>query len=628
MKITSWTTSRPNYKPWKSSFNSFWFLISFVDQGSLSSDDESAMELGSEELHDVNVEYDEDIMGSSPRSVVESPKDSVGSMSSADVTAEINRASDLLMAVSVSADTNKAKISDMAFSAMEELTKMALEGEPLWHRKGSSETETLNGLEYMKEFGSVDATLKEIMRMVEVGDPNAEQLPFEYVSHSSPILCEEFGQEHLHSEASRQIGLVTMNPISIVEFLMNVNQWSTALSNIISRAALLGVLSEGQGGRYNGTMQVMNMELHLPSALVPTRESYFVRYCKQLASGTWGVVDVSLENLFPYSTFKFRRRPSGCLIQDIPNGCSKVIWVEHVVVDNRLVHNIYRPLVTSGYAYSAKRWVAALIRHSEWLETLSAKTTTTNDGVLIPQAGRESVLKLGERMKRSFWGDISASNESTWMALPVCGSEDIRVMTRGVIQVLGESPTTKIAFTTSLWLPVPPKRVFDFLRDDSTRTQWDIRLCGRLIRELAYIINGDNPENRISILQVNATPEEIEMLYLQESFNDYTGFYVIYAPVDMVTMSRILNGGNSDCVNILPCGFAILPDTSPTLHIAEELNCGSLLSIAFHIIDRASANKYIPQESVNAIYKVITETVDLIKTALVPNNLQDTSMIW
>lgn len=115
------------------------------------------------------------------------------------------------------------------------------------------------------------------------------------------------------------------------------------------------------------------------------------------------------------------------------------------------------------------------------------------------------------------------------------------------------------------------------------------------------------------------------MLYLQESYNDYTGFYVIYAPVDMVTMSRLLKGGNPDCVNILPCGFAILPDRPATLHIAEELNCGSLLTIDFHIIDRESTQKYIPPESVNAIYKVITETVDLIKTSLVPNNLQEAS---
>lgn len=161
-------------------------------------------------------------MGSSPPADLESLKDSVGWMSSKDISADINRASDLLMALSVSADTNKAKISDMAFSAMEELTKMALEREPLWQRKGSSETETLNGLEYMKEFASVDATLKEIMRMVQVGDPNAEQFPFGDESHIRPILGEKFSEEHLHCEASRQIGLVCMNPISIVEFLMNV----------------------------------------------------------------------------------------------------------------------------------------------------------------------------------------------------------------------------------------------------------------------------------------------------------------------------------------------------------------------------------------------------------------------
>lgn len=68
----------------------------------------------------------------------------------------------------------------------------------------------------------------------------------------------------------------------------------------------------------------MTVELHLPTALVPTRESHFVRYCKQLGYGTWGVVDVSLENLFPYPASGFRRRLSGCLIQGMPEGCSKV----------------------------------------------------------------------------------------------------------------------------------------------------------------------------------------------------------------------------------------------------------------------------------------------------------------
>lgn len=71
----------------------------------------------------------------------------------------------------------------------------------------------------------------------------------------------------------------------------------------------------------------MSVEFQVPSPLVPTRESYFVRYCKQNADGTWAVVDVSLDSLRPSSVLKCRRRPSGCLIQEMPNGYSKVCGV-------------------------------------------------------------------------------------------------------------------------------------------------------------------------------------------------------------------------------------------------------------------------------------------------------------
>lgn len=68
----------------------------------------------------------------------------------------------------------------------------------------------------------------------------------------------------------------------------------------------------------------MSAEFQVPSPLVPTRENYFVRYCKQHPDGTWAVVDVSLDNLRPAALSRTRRRPSGCLIQELPNGYSKV----------------------------------------------------------------------------------------------------------------------------------------------------------------------------------------------------------------------------------------------------------------------------------------------------------------
>lgn len=76
----------------------------------------------------------------------------------------------------------------------------------------------------------------------------------------------------------------------------------------------------------------MHAELQLLSPLVPVREVTFLRFCKQHAEGVWAVVDVSVDAIreapggggsapsFP----SCRRLPSGCVVQDMPNGYSKV----------------------------------------------------------------------------------------------------------------------------------------------------------------------------------------------------------------------------------------------------------------------------------------------------------------
>lgn len=74
---------------------------------------------------------------------------------------------------------------------------------------------------------------------------------------------------------------------------------------------------------FNLMLQV-NAELQVPSPFVPTRESYFLRYCKRHVDGIWAVVDISLNHLHTAPSITCRRRPSGCLIQDLPNGHSKV----------------------------------------------------------------------------------------------------------------------------------------------------------------------------------------------------------------------------------------------------------------------------------------------------------------
>ena len=72
----------------------------------------------------------------------------------------------------------------------------------------------------------------------------------------------------------------------------------------------------------------MYAEVQVLSPLVPTREVHFLRYCQHNAEeGTWAIVDFPIDSFhdnLQHSFPRYKRRPSGCLIQDMPNGYSRV----------------------------------------------------------------------------------------------------------------------------------------------------------------------------------------------------------------------------------------------------------------------------------------------------------------
>ncbi|CAL1406975.1 unnamed protein product [Linum trigynum] len=487
-------------------------------------------------------------------------------------------------------EADKPVIVELAVAAMEEMVRMAQIGEPLWIVDGSNLV--LNDDEYHRTF------------------------PRGIGPKPSGLKC----------EASRETAVVIMSHVSLVEYLMDANQWSGLFSGIISRAMTLEVLSTGVAGNYDGALQVMTAEFQLPTPLVPTRESYFARYCKQHADGMWAVVDVSLDDLRPSPVAaRCRRRPSGCLIQEMPNGYSKVTWIEHVEVDNRGVHDLYQQIVDCGHAFGAKRWVATLDRQCERLASAMATNIPTNDvGVITNLEGRKSMMKLAERMVVSFCAGVSASTAHTWTTLSGTGADDVRVMTRKSVDDPGRPPGIVLSAATSFWLPVPPKRVFDFLRDENTRSEWDILSNGGVVQEMAHIANGRDTGNCVSLLRVNsANSSQGNMLILQESCTDPTASLVIYAPVDIVAMNVVLNGGDPDYVALLPSGFAILPYGTSAGGGSESDGVaggggggGSLLTVAFQILVDSVPTAKLSLGSVATVNNLIACTVERIKAAL------------
>ncbi|KAK6142546.1 hypothetical protein DH2020_022894 [Rehmannia glutinosa] len=442
------------------------------------------------------------------------------------------------------------------------------------------------------------AAMEELMRIAQLGEPlwvpsmdrnTASLNEDEYLRSFSRV----FGPKPcgFKSEASRETVVVAMSAANVIEILMDV----------------------------------VNAEFQVASPLVPTRESYFVRYCRQDVDGTWAVVDVSLDQMHSTPLHICRRRPSGCIVRDMPNGYSKVTWVEHVEVEEGGAQSIYKPLITAGLAFGAKRWVAILDGYCERVERAIATDVPTSDLNYLDQEGRKSMLKLAERMVTRYCSGVNASTGNTWTTLPGNANDNVKVMTRRNV----DDPTMpfgiQLSVATSFWLPVTPKTVFDFLRDHHNRKEWDLLSCGGEFQEVTHIVSGNQQGNRIAIYQVKGgNSSQTEMTMLQESRTDPTASYVVYAPIEMVCVNAVLGGGDPGYVPLLPSGFAILPDgptgTQGRGMASQPDSGGSLLTIAIQVIVDSAPNAKLSLGSIGVASRLITCTVDKIKQALVPKS--------
>ncbi|XP_072951679.1 homeobox-leucine zipper protein ROC2-like [Typha angustifolia] len=476
----------------------------------------------------------------------------------------------------------KRAIVELAISGMDELIAMARFGEPMWQMSPDGSTEIMNIEEYTAAF-------------------------------SGGVGPEMHGMK---TEATRASGVVMLSHLPLVNFFMDATNYETFFSSIVSKATIAEVYAGPVQGNYNGALQLMKAEVQVPSPFVPRRESTFLRYCKQHGQGLWAVVDVSLDGR-DQSDPKCRKRPSGCILQQLPNTFTKVIWIEHVEVEDNYVHDMYKPVVNSGLAFGARRWVTTMDRQCERLATVLGTSipVTMNNAIANPN-GMKNLLKLSERMLVSFIGGITGSSALHWNGVIASGvGEHVRIMSRRNGGVPGRPAGTVLSACTSFRLPVPLQRAFDFLRADATRNQWDVLSEGGRVQEAAQIVNGREQGNCVSILRITGATNDNNIMIIQESCFELTGSYVIYTPIDVAAMNMVLNGGETGSVAILPSGFALLPDGG-----VPSVDCGgSLLTVAFQIIVDSVPESDLTPESTSTVNSLLSCTCERIKASLVGN---------
>ncbi|XP_010268322.1 PREDICTED: homeobox-leucine zipper protein HDG11-like isoform X2 [Nelumbo nucifera] len=456
----------------------------------------------------------------------------------------------------VISEMDKPLMAEIAANALDELIRLLQTDEPLWMKSTTDGRDVLDLENYERTFPR----------------PNRMKNP------------------NVQIEASRDSGVVIMNGLALVDMFMNSNKWVELFPTIVSKARTVEVLSSGMIGNRSGSLQLIYAELQVLSPLVSTRELYFLRYCEQIEQGLWAIVDVSFdssrENQF-LSSSHCRRLPSGCLIQDMPNGYSK-----------RMCERFACQMVTS--------------------------TSARDLGGVIPSAeGRRSMMKLAQRMINSFCASISASNGHRWTTLSGLNDIGVRVTVHKSTEA-GQPNGVVLSATTSIWLPVSPQNVFNFFRDERTRAQWDVLSNGNSVQEVAHIANGSHPGNCISVLRAfNASQNN--MLILQESCTDSSGSLVVYSPVDLTAINIAMSGEDPSHISLLPSGFTISPDgqldqvmgaSTSSLQGSMSKSSGSLITVAFQILVSSLPSAKLNLESVTTVNNLISTTVQQIKAAL------------
>ncbi|GLU10612.1 hypothetical protein SLE2022_274040 [Rubroshorea leprosula] len=492
-------------------------------------------------------------------------------------------------------DTEKSRMLETAAHAMDELISLLKIDEPLWVKSPIDGKYIIDHDSYEKIF------------------PRATH----------------FESSSVRIESSKDSGLVSMRAMQLVDMFLDSDKWVDLFPAIVTKAKTIQVLEPGMIGNRNGSLQLMYEQMHILSPLVPPREFYFLRYCQQIQAGLWVVLDVSCDFLKEVS--HAWKLPSGCMIQEMPTGCSEVTWVEHVEVEDKSqIHHLYGDLIGGSAAYGSERWVISLQRMCERVAFSVEESVFRHDfgGVIKLPEGRRNIMKLAHRMVKSFCSILSMSGNLDISQLSEVNQSGLRISVRKSTEP-GQPSGVIVSAASSLWLPLPCESIFNLFKDEKKRVQWDVLSSRNPVTEIAHISTGINSGNCISIIQP-FVPTENSVVILQECCTDSLGSLVIYAPMDKPAMNLTTRGEDSSNIPILPSGFIIsrngCRETGSSHNASTSANVpqsgGSLLTVVFQIlVSSSSLSKEVSVKSVAGVNSLISSTVQKIKVALRCANL-------
>nr|CAB3452675.1 unnamed protein product [Digitaria exilis]CAB3456388.1 unnamed protein product [Digitaria exilis] len=354
--------------------------------------------------------------------------------------------------------SSRAALLRLAEASMEQFLMLATKGEPLW-----------------------------------VPTPDGEVMSYQaYQKKTLPVhhgVC----PNGFFREATREAGIVRATAADIVDILTDTNRWLEMFPSVVASVTAGDVICGGVCNTRDRLIQMMNAELWVQSPRLRNHSISFLRYSRLTSERQWAVMDVSVEGSqcshkldlnvdsseVPAWNTDCRLLPSGCLLEDIGDGCCKITWIVHAEYDETTVPTMFRPLFRSGKALGAHRWLASLQRQCEVLAVLrSIHVPSNHNPYTVSSMAIRGILELAQRMMASFYSAVSgpvtqpSSNIDEWHGGAGTGAERIDVAVRMVTwkkagTMGGEPAGLVLSASTTVWLPnTPPQRVFEYLCND------------------------------------------------------------------------------------------------------------------------------------------------------------------
>ncbi|XP_047331457.1 homeobox-leucine zipper protein HDG1-like [Impatiens glandulifera] len=329
-------------------------------------------------------------------------------------------------------------------------------------------------------------------------------------------------------------------------------------------------------------MDEMDAELQALSPIVPVWKVKFIRFCRQIAEGVWGMVDVSIE----HSHDVFCKK------------CPIVTWVEHLDYEENEVINPLGVMSCSS-SFGAQRWLSSLQRQCLCLAIISSPPTSTHDQTSVfssflrdgySHSTKRSMVSMAHRMVRSF-GFGLCSTVHQWQ-LVQAGETRLTIRNNNNI----DNPAINIEGENGRRYNTP---------------------CQMPIQELAPINKSNDDElNRVSFLRTTVLIDRNNQKVVpivQQTQSDESGSMLVYGMVNLPVMQVVMSGQDSSSVEILPNGFSIMPNIRR--RECQEDSC--TMTVVFQILTKNSpGNMNISIELIEYINNLMSQRIRRIKSSL------------